>query len=67
MKENELDGVCGMDGGEESCAQGLVGKPEGKRLLGKPSRRYEDDITIGLTEICWDCVDLVDMLEDGDT
>jgi hypothetical protein len=45
----------------------LVGKPEGKRLLGKPSRRYEDDIKIGLTEICWDCLDLVDMLQDRDT
>jgi hypothetical protein len=26
----------------------LIGKPEGKRLLGTPSRRWEDDIKVDL-------------------
>jgi hypothetical protein len=28
----------------------LVGKPEGKRLLGRPRRRWEDDIKMDLRE-----------------
>jgi hypothetical protein len=29
----------------------LVGKPEGKRPLGRPRRRWEDDIKMGLQEV----------------
>jgi len=29
----------------------LVGKPEGKRPLGRPRRRWEDNITMGLWEV----------------
>jgi hypothetical protein len=32
----------------------LVGKPEGKRPLGRPRRRWVDDIKIDLREIGWD-------------
>jgi hypothetical protein len=31
----------------------LVGKPEGKRLLGRPRRRWVDNIKMGLGEIGW--------------
>jgi hypothetical protein len=31
----------------------LVGKPEGKRPLGRPRRRWEDGIRINLREIDW--------------
>jgi hypothetical protein len=31
----------------------LVGKPEGKRLLGRPRRRWEDEIRVDLREIGW--------------
>ena len=34
----------------------LVGKPEGKRLLGRPRRRWEDIIKTDLQELgggCW--------------
>jgi hypothetical protein len=30
-----------------------VGKPEGKRPLGRPSRRWEDNIKVDLREIGW--------------
>jgi len=29
----------------------LVGRPEGKRPLGRPRRRWEDNIKIGLQEV----------------
>jgi hypothetical protein len=35
----------------------LVGKPEGKRPLGRPSRRWVDNIKIDLREIGWDGMD----------
>jgi hypothetical protein len=31
----------------------LVGKPEGKRLLGKPKRRWVDNIRLDLGEVGW--------------
>jgi hypothetical protein len=31
----------------------LVGKPEGKRLLGRPTRRWVDNIKLDLREIGW--------------
>jgi hypothetical protein len=37
--------------GEERYIQGLVGKSEGKRTPGKPSRRWEDKVEMGLQEI----------------
>jgi hypothetical protein len=39
----------------------LVGKPEGKRPLGRPRSRWMDNIKIYLREIGWDGVDWIDM------
>jgi hypothetical protein len=41
-----------------------VGKPEGKRLLGRPRRRWVDNIKIDLTEIVWDGMDRIDLTQD---
>jgi hypothetical protein len=41
----------------------LVGRPEGKRLLGRPRCRWVDNIKIDLREIGWDVVDWIDMTE----
>ena len=41
----------------------LVGKPEGKRLLGRPGRRWEDNIEIVL-KIGPNAVDWVDLGQD---
>jgi hypothetical protein len=35
----------------------FVGKPEGKRTLGRPRRRWEDNIKTVLTETVWKVVD----------
>jgi hypothetical protein len=35
----------------------LVGKPEGKRLLGRPRHRWEDNIKMDLQEVGFGCVD----------
>jgi len=35
----------------------LVGKPEGRRPLGRPRRRWEDNIRMDLWEVGCGCVD----------
>ena len=35
-----------------SASKILAGKPRGKRSLGRPRRRWEDNIRMGLKEIC---------------
>jgi hypothetical protein len=40
----------------------LVGKPEGKRLLGRSSRRWADNIKIDLLEIGWVGVDWIGLV-----
>ena len=37
--------------GGERCAQGSCGEPEGKRQLGRPRRRWEDNIKMALQEL----------------
>ena len=43
----------------------LVGKPEGKRPLGRPSRRWEDNIKMDLQEVGGGCGDWMDWLRIG--
>jgi hypothetical protein len=42
----------------------LVGRPERKRLLGRPRRRWENDIRMDLREIRWKVVDWVHLAQD---
>jgi hypothetical protein len=44
----------------------LMGKPEGKRPLGRPRRRWMDNIKTDLREIEWDGVDWIHMAQDRD-
>jgi hypothetical protein len=44
----------------------LVGKPEGKRPLGRPRRRWVDNIKVDIRVIRWDGVDWIDMAQDRD-
>jgi hypothetical protein len=42
-------------GEERKVHKVLVGKPEGKRPLGRPRRRWEDGIRMDLREMGWGC------------
>ena len=42
----------------------LVGKPGGKRLLGRPRRRWEDNIKIDLQEVGVGCGDWMELAQD---
>jgi hypothetical protein len=44
----------------------LVGKSEGRRPLGKPRRRWEDNIGMELWEVGCGCVDWMELAQDRD-
>jgi hypothetical protein len=44
----------------------LVAKPEGKRQLGRPRRRWVDNIKMDLREVRWGGMNLIDLPEDRD-
>jgi hypothetical protein len=44
----------------------LVGNPEGNRQLGRPRRRWVDNIKMDLTVIGWDDMDWISLAQDRD-
>jgi hypothetical protein len=44
----------------------LVGKPEGKRSLGRPRRRWVENTKIDLTETGWGGMDWINLAQDRD-
>ena len=44
----------------------LVGKPEGKRLLGRPRLRWEDNIKMDLLELGCGGMDWIELAQDRD-
>jgi hypothetical protein len=53
-------------GEKRNACRILVGNPEGKRPLGKPRRRWVDNINMDLREIGWDGMDWIDLAQDRD-
>ena len=44
----------------------LVGKPEGRRPLGRPRRKWEDNIRMDLREVGCGCADWMELAQDRD-
>ena len=53
-------------GAVQNSCRVLVGKPEGKRLLGRPRHRWEDNIKMDLREAGCDPGEWRDLAEDRD-
>jgi hypothetical protein len=66
VKEDEMGRACSTTVGEGECIYILVGKPEGKRQLGRPRRRWVDNIKIDLRDIAWHDMDWIDLVQDRD-
>ena len=45
----------------------LVGKPEGKRPLGRPRRKWEGNIKMDLQEVGLEGMDWIDLAQDRDS
>jgi hypothetical protein len=61
VKENEMGWACCTNWEERNVYRVLVGKPERKRILGRPRCRWVDNIKINLREIEWDGMDWIDL------
>jgi len=44
----------------------LMGKPEGKRPVGRPRRRWEDNIYMDIQEVEWWDMDWINLSQDRD-
>jgi hypothetical protein len=53
-------------GEERKVYKVLMGKPEGKKSLGRPRRRWEDGIRMDLRGIGWGSVDWMQLAQDRD-
>jgi hypothetical protein len=54
------------NGEKRNACRILVGKPEAKRTLGRPRRRWVNNIKMDLREIGWDGMDWIDLAQDRD-
>jgi hypothetical protein len=52
--------------GKRNACRNLVGKPEGKRPLGRHNSGWEDNIKIDLRGIGWGGMDWIDLAQDRD-
>ena len=66
IEKNEMGWACGLYGGERGAYRVLVGKPEGKRPLGRPRRRWVDNIRMDLQEVGCGHVDWIGLAQDRD-
>jgi hypothetical protein len=60
------DRTCSMIGEKRNAYRIAVRKSEGKRPLGRPRRRWVDNIKMDLREREWDGMDWIDLVQDRD-
>jgi hypothetical protein len=53
-------------GERRSAYRALVGKPEGRRPLERPRRRWKDNVKMDLREVGWGGVDWLRLAQDRD-
>jgi hypothetical protein len=58
--------ACSTYGEKRNAHRILVGKPEGKRPLGRPRGWWVDNTKMGLTEMGWGGMDWIDLVQDRD-
>jgi hypothetical protein len=62
----EMGSACSTNGDKRDAYRIFVGKPEGKRPLGRQRRTWVDNIKIDLREIEWDGMDWIHLGQDKD-
>jgi hypothetical protein len=60
-----MEGTCNTNGEVRNAYKNFVCKPEGMRQLGRPRRRWEDNIRMDLMEIGWEVVNRFIWLRTG--
>jgi hypothetical protein len=66
LLEDEMGRACSSNGEKRNACMLLVGKPEGKRPVGRPRCKWVDDIKMDLGELGWGGVDWIGLAQDRD-
>ena len=66
IKSGKMGGACRANRERRGVYRVLVGKPEGKRPLGRPRPRWEDNIKTDLQEVRRGCGDWMELAQDMD-
>jgi hypothetical protein len=61
-----MDGVCSTNAEKRNAYRLLVGKPEGRRPLGRPRRRWLDNVRMNLVEVGWGDAEWKGLVQDSD-
>jgi hypothetical protein len=59
-----MERACSTNGEKMNAYRILVGKPEGKRPLGRPRRRWVYNIIMDFRELGWSGMDWIDVAQD---
>jgi len=62
-----MGGACSTYGERRNVCTVLVGKPEGKKPLGRPRLRWENNIKMPLQEVGRGDMEWIDLAENGDS
>jgi len=66
MEKNEMGWAYGAYGEERGVYRVLLGKPEGRRPLGRPRRRWVDNIRMELHEVGCGYINWIGLAQDRD-
>jgi len=66
IEKNEMGATCSTVGERKGICSVLVGKSEGKRPLGRPKPRWEDNIKMDLQEVGCGGMDWIELAQDRD-
>jgi hypothetical protein len=59
-----MGGPCSTNGEKRNAYRLLVEKPKGKRPLGRPRRRWVDNVRMDLGEVGWGDMDWIGLAKD---
>jgi hypothetical protein len=65
IEKNEMVGHVARMGEKRGAYRILVGRPDGRRPLGRPRHRWEDSIKMDLQEVRWG-IDWIELAQDRD-
>ena len=67
IEKNWIGGTCRTYGERREAYRVLVEKPEGRRPLGRPRLRWEDNIKMDLQEVGCEGMDWIDLAQNRDS
>jgi hypothetical protein len=67
IKKKEIGGTDGTYGDRKGTYRVSVGRPDGKRLLGRPRHRWEDTTKMNLQGVGWRGMDWIPLAQGRDS